>query len=212
VLQIPSDPQSSADVATEAEIPTTPANDPTVTTTEPEPTNDLAPATAILATTQSPNNVAPIATNTSTAKTPIQRAKAAIAQVPVTRIETFSDESPEPAQVKVIRVPAAPSLIATNSTATASSKSSQSAKQSTQAISILPKHLVEESKQKVSQYLSSIHIDSLRQGQRPMVIINGSRYEVGDTVHSPTKLKFSGINKGRLMFRDQHGIVYLKSF
>ena len=75
-----------------------------------------------------------------------------------------------------------------------------------------PKGSIESSKQSVSQYLSGIHIGGVRKGDRPMVLIQGTRFLVGDIIQPETGLKFDGIRDGRLAFRDSHGIIYLKSF
>ena len=70
----------------------------------------------------------------------------------------------------------------------------------------------ESSKQSVIQYLSRIRISGVRQGERPIVIIEGQSFYVGDIVETEYGLRFDGIRDGRLAFRDSHGIIFLKSF
>jgi hypothetical protein len=64
----------------------------------------------------------------------------------------------------------------------------------------------------VTEYLSSVHIGGMRQGERPMVILDGATYQQGDVVQEATGLKFAGFRNGKLAFRDGKEIVYLKSF
>lgn len=64
----------------------------------------------------------------------------------------------------------------------------------------------------VTEYLSSVHVGGMRQGERPMIIIDGAAYQLNDVVHEATGLKFDGFRDGKLAFRDRKGIVYLKSF
>lgn len=71
---------------------------------------------------------------------------------------------------------------------------------------------VEATKATVSKFLAALHIGGMRQGARPMVLINGVAHNVGDTVQAETGLKFSGIRDGKLAFVDTNDIVYLKSF
>ncbi|MDQ8194608.1 hypothetical protein QEH59_09235 [Coraliomargarita sp. SDUM461004] len=152
---------------------------------------------------------------------PIEKAKATIAQVPVADIEEIGIPS-EPANK--------PSNTATTNsekTASAPQASIQTKAQvlqantaddagttlaATAAVSVATNNTIDSNKQMISQYLSGIHIDGLRQGDRPMIIIQGERFQVGDLVQAETGLKFDGLRNGRLAFRDQHGIVYLKSF
>ncbi len=64
----------------------------------------------------------------------------------------------------------------------------------------------------VSEYLASIHIGGVRTGERPKVIIEGVSYEVGDLLVAETGLRFAGLRNGKLAFKDENGVVYLKSF
>lgn len=64
----------------------------------------------------------------------------------------------------------------------------------------------------VTEYLSSVHVGGMRQGERPMIIIDGTAYKPNDVVNEATGLKFDGFRDGKLAFRDRKGIVYLKSF
>ena len=137
---------------------------------------------------------------TSQPPSPIQRAKEAVSKVPLADVDAIiaTQQSPALAQTPALaqaaaggdtRPPAPP--------AAASAPTIQSA---------------EAVRASVSKYLSSVHIGGLRQGERPMVIIEGQTFLVGDTVQPETGLKFDGMRDGRLAFRDTHGIVYLKSF
>ncbi|MGZ0710251.1 hypothetical protein ACWPKO_18130 [Coraliomargarita sp. W4R53] len=128
-------------------------------------------------------------------KNPIEKAKAAIAQVPGTDVDAITQEPSAPVSL--------PAIIAeTEVTATLPVVPEPD----------VPNSIIETNKQAVSQYLSNIHIGGLRKGERPMVILGGERFDVGDIVQAETGLKFDGLRNGRLAFRDHHGIVYLKSF
>lgn len=140
-------------------------------------------------------------------KNPIEKAKDAIAKVPVADVETITATKPtrEPPQ----EVPDDAPPVATPPVATPPSKTlAQVAPSQVNA----PTGTLESNKQSVSGYLSTIHIGGVRKGERPMILIEGERFLVGDVVHAETGLKFDGIREGRLAFRDSHGIVYLKSF
>lgn len=127
--------------------------------------------------------------------TPIQKAKAAIAQVPVADVDAIISESPTPESTAAISEVATPTEEAPAA-----------------AIAPAASGSVEATKQSVSQYLSGIRIGGIRKGERPMVMIEGETFQVGDVVQAETNLKFDGLRDGRLAFRDQNGIVYLKSF
>lgn len=71
---------------------------------------------------------------------------------------------------------------------------------------------IEATKATVSQFLAALHIGGMRDGARPMVLIDGRAHNVGDTVQASTGLKFDGIRDGKLAFIDKNDIVYLKSF
>lgn len=135
--------------------------------------------------------------DSNTKKGPIQKAKDAIAKVPVADVEDITGSSaPDLANEKTIEeAPPAETAEATPVVA-----------------ETVPIGSAESSKQLVSQYLSGIHIGGVRKGERPMILIQGESFHVGDVVHSETGLKFDGLRDGRLAFRDSHGIVYLKSF
>ncbi|TVP78063.1 MAG: hypothetical protein EA353_09135 [Puniceicoccaceae bacterium] len=71
---------------------------------------------------------------------------------------------------------------------------------------------IESTKASVTQYLGSVHIGGMRQGARPMVLIDGRTYHAGEVVRSEYGLKFDGIRDGKLAFIDQNNVMYLKSF
>lgn len=71
---------------------------------------------------------------------------------------------------------------------------------------------IEATKTAVSKFLAGLHIGGMRQGERPMILVDGRARTVGDTLHAETGLKFDGVRDGKLAFIDQNGIVYLKSF
>lgn len=64
----------------------------------------------------------------------------------------------------------------------------------------------------IASFLTSAHIGGLRTGDRPKVLLNGESYVPGDLVDARLGLHFSGIRKGKLAFKDEKGIIYLKSF
>jgi hypothetical protein len=150
---------------------------------------------------------------------PIQRAKDTIAKVPVADIDAITAENPSdrldnsPSAVKIatsaapVVAPVAETAATTNSiTPPATDIDLADIASATQTRSAVA------DKESISKYLSEIHIGGLRKGDRPMVLIEGQRFLVGDIVHEATGLKFDGIRNGQLAFRDSHGIVYLKSF
>ncbi|WPJ95293.1 hypothetical protein SH580_17870 [Coraliomargarita algicola] len=141
---------------------------------------------------------APTPTNSPQSNNPIEKAKATIATLPIADIDTLTGASTE---------------------ATIDSDSEIASNNSESITSAQPpntyaadKQASERDKQAASDYLSNIHIGGVRQGYRPMIIVDGERYNVGDVVQTETGLKFEGLREGRLAFRDQNGIVYLKSF
>ncbi|MFT5837290.1 MAG: hypothetical protein ACI9ZV_000794 [Candidatus Azotimanducaceae bacterium] len=119
-----------------------------------------------------------------TSKNPIERAKNAINQVPV-------------ANVNAIRI-----------TRSSSKPIAQAPPMTTSS----PQGTIAASKKSASQYLSTIRIGGILNGEFPVIIIAGERFAVGDVVQAETVLKFNGIRDERLAFRDSHGIIYLKSF
>ncbi|PXA03610.1 hypothetical protein DDZ13_11560 [Coraliomargarita sinensis] len=66
--------------------------------------------------------------------------------------------------------------------------------------------------QAVSEFLQTAHIGGVRTGDRPKVILNGKSYNNGDLVDADTGLSFIGFRDKKLAFRDEQGIVYIKSF
>ncbi len=136
----------------------------------------------------------------SEASGPIQKAKAAIEKVPVADVDAITGET-------------ADNESTTAAALTAPDKEAAPA----QAVQALPPahspiNSIEDSKKIVSQYLSSVHVGGVRKGERPMILLDGRSYLLGEVVHPESGLKFDGFRKERLAFRDSHGIVYLKSF
>jgi len=127
-------------------------------------------------------------------KGPIQKAKDAIAKVPLADVDAITaQEAPEPPAEKA---------------QTGSGPVEESAPPAPPATT----NSIEANKQSVAQYLSGIHIGGVRKGGRPMILIGGRSFQVGDLVQTETGLKFDGLRDGKLAFRDSHGIIYLKSF
>lgn len=160
----------------------------------------------LLASNDTENNSGSTTNSTATAlpakpksNTPIQKAKATIAKVPETDLAAIIGDLPptpdrntaKPANIQQSTpyevLPEQPRLPASN-------------------------QLIEADKQAASSFLSNIHIGGVRTGERPIIILDGERYNVDDVVHVETDLKFHGLRDGRLAFRDRNGIVYLKSF
>lgn len=129
-------------------------------------------------------------------KGPIAKAKKTIAEVPVADIDALRGDSPDKQE--------------TSDTEEVSE--ADTASQRAQRTPAISDKALAATKQKASDYLSGLHIDGVREGERPMIIIAGKSYVVGDIVQAETGLKFDGLRDGRLAFRDSQGIVYLKSF
>lgn len=144
--------------------------------------------------TDSKLDVAPAKTTAS--KDPIQRTKDAITAVPVATVDYVGSKSKQKDAPQVEAVPdsSAPRTTASPMESPVTIGSAESSKQS------------------VIQYLSRIRISGVRQGERPIVIIEGQSFYVGDIVETEYGLRFDGIRDGRLAFRDSHGIIFLKSF
>ena len=134
--------------------------------------------------------------------TPIQKAKATIAKVPDTDLAAIVGNLPPTPN----RNTAIPVSIQQNKPDVVVPKQPKQPKQQAS------NRLIEANKQAASNFLSNIHIGGVRTGERPIIILDGERYNVDDVVHVETDLKFHGLRDGRLAFRDRNGIVYLKSF
>lgn len=131
-------------------------------------------------------------------KGPIQKAKDAIAKVPVADVEAITtQEAPKPPADESSADPAPTNVTVEENFTPAPPPNANS---------------IEANKQSVAEYLSGIHIGGMRKGERPMILINGESFLVGDVVQTETGLKFDGLRDGKLAFRDSNGIVYLKSF
>ncbi|MGB0743849.1 MAG: hypothetical protein ACPGSB_04920, partial [Opitutales bacterium] len=64
----------------------------------------------------------------------------------------------------------------------------------------------------VSDFLQNAHIGGVRTGARPMLILNGDSYTQDDLVHPDFGLRFIGFRDEKLAFRDDEGIIYVRSF
>jgi hypothetical protein len=148
----------------------------------------------------------------------IEKAKTNIAAVPEVPDTLLEDPKSELDTTTAPQVSAATSMVAT----APGTQTSEPAKPTTgpatpsvsavSAVSAASTEAIEKNKQLVSDYLRDLHIGGVRQGERPMVLIDGHNYLVGDTIQAATGLKFAGLRDGRLAFRDKYEIVYLKSF
>ena len=58
----------------------------------------------------------------------------------------------------------------------------------------------------------SAHIGGIRTGNHARIMLNGTRYEIGEEVAPQSGLRFVGAQNNTLRFRDENGIVYTKSF
>lgn len=160
-------------------------------------------------------------------KNPIERAKETIATVPKLDMDALSGKA-EPATIeptpkvqptpvvkptpKVEPTPRIQAPQAANQQITAPEINSVPRAASAPAVPAESTAAVERTKATVSGFLSSLHIGGMRQGDRPMILIDGRAHTVGDTVQTETGLKFDGFRNGKLAFIDQNDILYLKSF
>ncbi len=142
---------------------------------------------------------APVATPDQA--TPIARAKAAIASVPVAEVPDFSVVPVTPAQPAPLAQPQ-PQVAPPQA---AHQKIERPAPQR-------PARASSELQQTVTAFLADIHIGGVRSGTNPRVMINGESYNPGDLIDETTGLTFAGIKDGRLLFKDRNGIYYAKSF
>ena len=143
-------------------------------------------------------------------KGPIQKAKDAIAKVPVADSDLIRGEQSNEGSTQTAEAATQPAQPA--QTARPAQAAGLEPADVAPAAVRSPSVSVEATKQSVAQYLSNVHIGGVRKGDRPMILVNGESFLVGDLVHTETGLKFDGLREGKLAFRDSHGIVYLKSF
>jgi len=123
---------------------------------------------------------------------PISRAKAVIAELPSSEVDEI-----------IARVEPTP-------TAIEASENSPVSPQMTAEKMEAELHL--KTRKIVISYLSKLHIEGVRSGNSPKVMIAGESYLTGDEVVKATGLTFEGLNNGKLQFKDRNGIYYLKSF
>lgn len=64
----------------------------------------------------------------------------------------------------------------------------------------------------VAEFLKTAHIGGVRTGERALLILNGESYKKGDLIHPEYGLRFIGFRDEKLAFRDDKGIIYIKSF
>lgn len=129
----------------------------------------------------------------------VQRAKAVIATVPTSEIPEVTSAT----DTFEIAPEAAPKI------AQPIQKSLPPAQTQTSPKTVAPTNARQ---QAVTDYLAGIHIDGVRSSSNPKVMIDGQSYLIGDEINEETGLSFSGIQDGRLLFKDRSGIYYLKSF
>jgi hypothetical protein len=67
-------------------------------------------------------------------------------------------------------------------------------------------------KESASKYLQNVHVGGIRMGVRARVMLDGSNYNINDTVDAATGLIFIGTRDQRLRFKDRNGTIYVKSF
>jgi hypothetical protein len=143
---------------------------------------------------------------------PIQRAKDTIAKVPIANIDAITAEDSQESAPTAVKMESSSAAVIDQMATTGSTLPATTELEPTAPVSDMQTRSALADKEIISEYLSAIHIGGLRKGDRPMVLIEGKSFLVGEIVHEATGLKFDGIRDGRLAFRDTHGIVYLKSF
>lgn len=149
---------------------------------------------------------------------PIERAKAVIKKIPVAELEAVTNDldgkTPDEKRAEIAQEAQGGEPVSENfEPALLAPKVEAKLEEVSDPPPASPTNkAIEANKQNVSLYLSNVHIDGVRTGEQPVVMIKGQRYVVGDLLHPETGLKFDGLQKGRLAFRDRHGIVYLRSF
>ena len=174
-------------------------------------------AAAILESSVSPEGET--TTQTSEATGPIARAKAVIAEVPTEQVEEIiapaqTTPADEPTEAPA---PTAPEVTTTDlpeatpndsNDSNDSNESGESGEPGTTTAAAVNTA----TRATVIAFLSEVHIDGVRSGTNPKVMIAGESYLTGDKVDEPTGLSFEGIKNGKLQFKDRNGIYYLKSF
>ena len=141
---------------------------------------------------------------------PITRAKAVIAELPsseVNEIITIVELAPVSPPPNVAATAAVTPITETPAAIGASEVFLESS-QMTPAQMEAELHL--KTQKIVISYLSKVHIDGVRGGNNPKVMIAGESYLTGDEVVDATGLIFEGLNNGKLQFKDRNGIYYLK--
>ena len=142
--------------------------------------------------------------NEKKSSNPIDKTKAAIAKVPVSKAEEVVSEGD-----------AAPAPKAASSESQISDNASDETKETeglAETAATSPTPSAGDLKDAVSYFLSNAHIGGMRSGENPRIMLNGESYAVGDRVDLKTDLRFVGMQNGKLLFRDKNGIVYAKSF
>ena len=125
----------------------------------------------------------------ATPSNPVERAKATIATAPESHLNKVLDteSAPEPGNEAVAEL-------------------------SNEAI-VEPRTADSTSlKESVSKYLQNVHIGGVRMGVRARIMLDGSNYNINDTVDAATGLIFIGTRDQRLHFKDSNGTIYVKSF
>jgi hypothetical protein len=148
---------------------------------------------------------------------PIEKAKANIAKVPTAATEEVLGSLPgsSPDEVDGPSESTGPieETFETSPPVAEATPQAAQAEENFEPVSLPPASQLDEAMiDRVSALLSQSHIGGVRQGADPKVILDGNSYITGDLVDPETGLRFAGIRKGKLAFKDANGIIYLKSF
>ncbi|MEN8829907.1 MAG: hypothetical protein ABF322_06290 [Lentimonas sp.] len=174
-------------------------------TPEETPTAETPAAENQAVTAPPTHEVTPTAQPKKAITSQIARTKEVIATVPV--METIPNISEPPPTAK------APTQINITSNEVTSAKSTpvDVAQESTQQMQASAEKRAE-IRDAATLYLAGTHIDGLRNGSKPKVMINAESYLVGEIVDETTGLSFEGLKDGKILFKDRNGLYYLKSF
>jgi hypothetical protein len=141
---------------------------------------------------------------------PIQRTKETIALIPSIEIEELVGVDQATPETTL------PSDLPTSETPTAGVSTSEALTSEAPVETVEPAQAAPEidtSTQKtVTAFLAEAHIDGVRSGNNPKVMIGGNSFLTGDELDNATGLTFQGINNGKLIFKDRNGVLYVKSF
>ena len=131
---------------------------------------------------------------------PIEKAKTAIAKVPELEKELTEEEEKAP--------PSPDEVAETANTGERSGTAPVAGENPPPPTAAVDASMTES----VSKFLQSAHIGGVRTGSNPKLILNGKSFNQGDLVDADIGLRFIGFRDEKLAFRDDQGIVYIKSF